>query len=261
MRVDATKFDSDEIPEKTSTEPYRQLVGCLMYAMVATRPDIAFAVGYLSRFVSKPTTRVWTLAKEVLRYLQGSSHFGLCFRKTSLPFKLTAFVDADWGRDRATGKSVTGLIVFLGKNLIAWASRQQKCVALSSTEAEYIALSEVVKEVLWTSRIVRYLGLISDKVIVYEDNQGAIKLATNTITHKRSKHVNIRYHFVRQHVSEGDIVLQWIQTKNMLADALTKPLAEAEFKRKRKVIMNHCPTDEELAHLCLGIGQKRKSQP
>jgi hypothetical protein len=262
MHVDAAEGASDESTESmtTTTEPYRQLVGCLMYAMVATRPDIAFAIGYLSKFVAKPTERVWRLAKDVLRYLKATHHIGLQFRPSEVPFKFSAYVDSDWGRDKQTRRSVTGLLVFLGKNLISWASRQQKCVATSSTEAEYIALSEVTKEVLWISRLGKYLDLPHDKIEIFEDNQGAIKLAKSTITHKRSKHVDIRFHFVREHVAEETIILTWISTRNMLADVLTKPIAEAEFVRKRELVMNAHQSSGELAQLCIGIHQKRKQK-
>jgi hypothetical protein len=259
MHVNATRDIPNE-DEVQTTEPYRQLVGSLMYAMVATRPDIAFAIGYLSRFVSRPTERVWTLAKDVLRYLKGSTQIGLKFRHNTVPFKFSAYVDADWGRDQHSGKSVTGLLVFLGTNIVSWASRQQKCVATSSTEAEYIALSEVTKEILWISRIGHYLDLPSEQIQVYEDNQGAMKIAKSTCTHKKSKHVNIRYHFVREHVSEGKIILTWIPTKNMIADMLTKPVAEAEFSRKRTILMNIHGKQIEVAQLCIGIAQKRKER-
>jgi hypothetical protein len=250
MYVNAVSDDASD-DKLTTDEPYRQLIGCLMYAMVATRPDIAFPIGYLSRFVSKPTDRVWALAKDVLRYLKGTLHIGLRFRPSTIPLKFTAYVDADWGRDQQS--------VFLGSNLVSWASRQQKCVATSSTEAEYIALSEVTKEILWISRIGHYLDLPSEQIRVYEDNQGAMKIAKSTCTHKKSKHVNIRYHFVREHVAEGKIVLTWIPTNNMLADLLTKPVAEAEFSRKRAIVMNLHNSPIEVAQLCVGVKQKRKT--
>jgi histone deacetylase 1/2 len=259
MYVNAGRDDeSSDTP--VTNEPYRQLIGSLMYAMVATRPDIAFAIGYLSRYVSQPTERVWLLAKDVLRYLKGTMKVGLRFRHSKTPLKFTAYVDADWARDQRSGRSVTGLLVFLGGNLVSWASRQQKCVATSSTEAEYIALSEVTKEILWISRIGHYLDLPSEQILVYEDNQGAMKIAKSTCTHKKSKHVNIRYHFVREHVAEGKIILTWIPTKNMLADLLTKPVAEAEFSRKREIILNQHDSQAEIAHLCIGLKQKRKSR-
>jgi hypothetical protein len=221
------------------TEPFREVVGCLMYLMVATRPDIAYAVGVLSRQVSNPTQRSWTQAKRVLKYLLYTKHLGLRITRCRTPdFTPSAYVDADWGRDSDTARSTTGCVLFLGNAPIIWASRMQKCVALSSTESEYIALSECVKEVLWVSRLLADLGLNCPKISIFEDNAGCIKLAKNPVFHKRTKHINIRYHFVREHVSDGSIELTWVPTSEMIADALTKPLAQPAFEDKRRRLLN-----------------------
>jgi hypothetical protein len=221
------------------TEPYRELIGCLMYSMVATRPDIAYAVGYLSRQVSNPTGRHWTQAKRVLRYLKHTKDLGLrVTRCNPEDFKLCAYVDADWGRDPTTGKSTTGCVLYLGNVPILWTSRLQRCVALSSTESEYVALSECVKDVLWVSRLLVDFGIPCIKVPIYEDNAGCIKLAKNPVFHKRTKHINIRYHFVRDQVADGTVELVWLPTADMVADALTKPLSQFDFDRKRRRLMN-----------------------
>ena len=205
---------------------YQSIIGSQMYAMLCTRPDIAFTISQLSQFNSCPITAHLAAAKRCLRYFRHTLDIGLTFSGSN-GLVLEAFSDADWGagEDR---KSVSGYIFLLAGAAICWQSRKQSTVALSSTEAEYIALVQAAKELLWILQLLDDLGItdVINRNIIYEDNQGAIALAKNPEYHARTKHIDIQYHFIREYVEKGTIVLEYCETAKMLADALTKPLSK-----------------------------------
>jgi hypothetical protein len=161
----------------------------------------------------------------VLRYLKGTINLGIVYRKSVEhdKFHVYGFTDADWanGADR---KSYTGYIFKLGRNVISWGCYKQSCIALSSTEAEYIALSEAAKEAVYVRAVLAELTGQSNTVTLYSDNQSAAKLATNPVFHKRSKHVDIRYHYIRETVDNDVIELSYMPTEQMTADVFTKAL-------------------------------------
>ena len=218
------KFCSTHTNDTFDTKlPYQHLIGSLMYLAVTTRPDISFAVSFLSQFNNCYSTDHWNMAKRVLRYLKGTKDLSLIFKKITNQAKLVGYADADWanGADR---KSYTGYIFKLGLNTISWGCYKQSCIALSSTEAEYIALSEAAREAVSCRALLVELTGRTDRVTLYCDNQSAAKLAINPVFHKRTKHVDIRYHYVRDVVSRDIISLHYLCTEDMLADILTKPL-------------------------------------
>ena len=192
--------------------PYRALVGSLLYVAMWTRPDIAFAVSQVARFQQSPTDHHWQCAKHILRYLKGTCNIGLTFsaEPTTSPPTLRGYVDASWGEDPSTRRSQTGYVFTLGVAAIAWKSKLQETVALSSTEAEYLALSPAVKEALFLRNLLHDLCPTMSKsatVALFEDNQSTIKQASNLQSSDRTKHVDIRHHFIKQHVANGDIAL------------------------------------------------------
>lgn len=202
--------------------PYRELVGALMYLSVATRPDISHAVSYLSQFNSCYTETHWKAAKRVLRYLRGTDDVGLvysCSRDAPV-----MFADADWGNCTLDRRSYTGYVFVMSGGAVSWESRKQQTVALSSTEAEYMALSEATKDALCMKRLLGELGLDLDEMVIKSDNIGAQRLGTNPVYHARSKHIDIRHHFVREAVEEGSILIQHVSSEEMAADILTKGL-------------------------------------
>ena len=213
-------------PEKCSNEnnPYRELVGALMYLAVGTRPDIAYSVNYLSQFNTCHQKEHWTAAKRILRYLRGTLDLGLMFEKTEKPLK--GFVDADWGGCLTDRKSYTGYIYILANSAISWEAKKQCSVALSSTEAEYMSLSQATKEAIHLKRFLQEINLSKcDYIEIYNDNQGAQKLAKNPIFHSRTKHIDIRHHFIRDVLKEGIIKLRYMPTADMIADVFTKALS------------------------------------
>lgn len=202
--------------------PYQQLIGSLMFLATMTRPDISYAVSYLSQFNNSYDQIHWKSAKRVLKYLKETSNYCLNYEKGS--DELVGFVDADWGSDSVDRRSYTGFCFKLSDSLISWGSTKQKTVALSSTEAEYIAISEASKEATYLRNLMRELLGSLKKITIYNDNQGALKLTENPIFHKRTKHIDIRHHFVREKIVNNEICLNYLPTEDMPADVLTKPL-------------------------------------
>jgi Reverse transcriptase (RNA-dependent DNA polymerase) len=210
---------------------YRSIVGALQYVTIS-RPDICFAVNRVSQYMHAPTVCHWAAVKRILRYLNGTIHFGLTIRPSS-SLEITAFSDSDWARCPDDRKSTTGYLVFLGSNLISWSSKKQSTVARSSTEAEYRGLATVTAEVIWLQSLFKEFNLHVPVPTLWCDNLGATFLASNPAFHARTKHVELDYHFVRENVATGRIRVKFICSQDQLADALTKPLATARFKDLR----------------------------
>jgi transposase InsO family protein len=210
-------------------KPFASLVGSLLYAMVCTRPDIAAAVLAVSRHMSNPSEQHWTAAKRILRYLHGTQSMGLTFRRDG--GGLLGFSDADWGGDTVTRKSTTGFLFLFGGAAISWSSKLQATVALSSVEAEYMALSTTVQEALYVRNLLADIGFPqAQSTPVLCDNQGSLALAKDPVFRPRTKHIDIRYHFIRERIEQGVIKVEYCPTESMVADALTKPLQGAQFE-------------------------------
>lgn len=210
--------------EEDAKLPYRELVGALNYLAMATRPDISFVVSHLGQFNNCFNNAHWTAAKRVLRYLKGT--IDLCIRYRPSNEKLKGYVDADWGNNLDDRRSFTGFVFCLNGGPVSWESKKQRTVALSSTEAEFMAMTEAIKETIYFRRIFEEIGLkdLTD-ITIYNDNMGAIKLAENSVFHNRSKHIDIRFHFIREAVNEGLVRVEHLGTNWMIADILTKGLA------------------------------------
>jgi len=212
--------------------------------MIGTRPDLAATISIVSQYAAKPTQIHLNAAKRVLRYLKGSANYELCLgadpRNTTNSsietydeiLRLHGFSDASWGNDVDTRKSTTGYVFFLSDGVISWGSKKQSTVALSTTEAEYMALTEAAKEAIWLRRILSELGFTrQEPTVVYEDNQPAIALTNNPVHHGRTKHIDIKHHFVRSRVESQEIRVEYVPTDEMVADVLTKPLSGPTFAK------------------------------
>jgi len=231
----------DEIIE---TKGYQSLVGSQMYAMLCTRADLAFAISQISQFGAAPTSTHESVAKRVMRYLNGTSDLGITFdgkvggNAEGANLVLEGYSDADFaaGEDR---KSISGYVFTLANGAVSWSSKKQATVALSTTEAEYIALVQATKESIWIQRLLGELGRqATGAQTLYGDNQGAIALASNPEYHARTKHIDIQYHFIRECVENGVIKLQYCPTEDMVADGMTKALPkERHWKLARKMGM------------------------
>ncbi|KAG7310616.1 hypothetical protein JYU34_003408 [Plutella xylostella] len=215
---------------------YRGLIGSLMYIAVGTRPDIAHAVSYLSQFNDCYDESHWKAAKRVIRYLKGNKDLCLNFVKGGI--SITAYADADWGRNESDRRSYTGYVFKLGESIVSWESRKQRTVALSSTEAEYMAISDACKEALFLRQFLHGILGKTLKVKMYNDNQSAQNLCKNAMLHARTKHIDIRHHFIREHVLNGIIDVQYLCTSDMIADVFTKPLCkETHYKFVKQLML------------------------
>lgn len=207
--------------------PYRELVGGLMYLAIGTRPDITHAISVLSQFNDCFEEMHWKAAKRVLRYLAGTVNVHLVYYRKNAGIQ--GYVDADWGGCRIDRRSYTGYLFTLSGSAVSWESRKQRTVALSSTESEYMALAEGAKEAIYLRSFMREIGLQQlCEVILYNDNRGAELLAQNPVYHSRSKHIDLRYHFVRQSIEEKQLVVRHVSSDEMCADFLTKALPRAK---------------------------------
>ncbi|XP_037297397.1 secreted RxLR effector protein 161-like [Manduca sexta] len=210
--------------EKAKNWPYRELIGSLMYLSVATRPDITNSVVKLAQFCNNPKQEDWIAAKRILRYLKGTINYGLVYKKTGEFVK--GYCDADWGSCSINRRSFSGYVFILAGAGITWMSRKQRTVAASSCEAEYVSLAEAVKEGLYLQSLLNELGLERyASISLNADSRSAIFLAQDPVFHARSKHIDIKYHFVRRVLKDNkSISLGHVATTDMIADVLTKPL-------------------------------------
>lgn len=230
-----TPSESDE--DLLTDIPYQAVVGSLMYAAIGTRPDIAFAVQTLSQFNSAHTAAHWTAAKHVLRYLKGTRTLSITYGKTR-DFVIKGYSDADWGQNRADRRSISGYAFLLGGGIVSWSSKKQSTVALSTMEAEYVALAHATKEALWFRSILGELGLgTNDATIIATDNLAAISFAQDHQFHGRSKHIDIRHYFVRERILDGTILVPHCSSEENVADNLTKALARIKH-REQLALMN-----------------------
>ena len=203
--------------------PYAQCVGALNYIANCTRPDLAYPLSVLSRFMARPTNRHWELCKHVLRYLKGTRDLGLTFGITN--DELTGWVDADFAACKETRRSRTGYVFTLFGGAISWNAAQQKVVALSTAESEYIAACASAKEAVWLKRLCHELKVYSGQAVrLNVDNQAAKYMATTGALSGRTKHIDTPYHYVRDAIVKGYIELFYTHTSENLADLFTKPL-------------------------------------
>ena len=225
---------SDDAPKMDDVRKYREAVGSLIYLATCTRPDLCFVVGKLSQHFANPTDENWVTVKHVLRYLRGTTDKQLTFKKSSDGLGLLAYSDADWGADTTDRRSTSGYCVSMSKDssLVSWRSKKQPTVALSTCEAEYMALALTIQECIYLEQLLKGIDSYEyAKTVVYEDNQGTIALVKNPVCRQRCKHVDIKYHFIRSTIKEGKMTLVYCPTDEMIADAMTKPVSKVKLMR------------------------------
>jgi Reverse transcriptase (RNA-dependent DNA polymerase)/gag-polypeptide of LTR copia-type/Integrase core domain/GAG-pre-integrase domain/Domain of unknown function (DUF4219) len=225
---------------------YQSIVGSLMYAMLATRPDLAQLIQQISQFSQKPTKTHEKAAKQGLRYLNGTIDEGITYNG-NLGIRLQCWSDANWGGEEGR-ESVSGFVFTMAGGTVTYSSKKQGSVALSSTESEYMAILHALKEQIWLLRFLKEIGYdISNQNVIYCDNQSAIALAHNPEHHARTKHIDIQYHFVRNCVEDGITRLEYCPTEDMVADGLTKALGpERHRKLMRMMGMSVWQKSEEI---------------
>lgn len=236
----ATPLVPGEITEDQSPPakdvPYREAVGSLMFLMIATRPDLAYAVGKASRVLDKPKVSDWSAVKRIFKYLQGTKDYGIKFHPRWKPGQLEAYSDASYAEDRDSGRSTSGVVCKYSGGIISWKSQKQSVTALSTTEAELIAACEGAKEIIWLTRMLNELSHLTEKPVLQIDNQSTLRLIGNPEFHNRTKHIKVRFYYVREKVEDGEMDINHVTSDDQLADIMTKPFARARFERLREMI-------------------------
>ncbi|WVZ62805.1 hypothetical protein U9M48_012507 [Paspalum notatum var. saurae] len=225
------KLDPDESGIKVDQTLYRSMIGSLLY-LCASRPAIMFSVCLCSRFQADPKESHLTAVKRILRYLKHTPSIGLWYPKGA-SFELLGYTDSDFAGCRVERKSTSGGCYLLGCSLVSWSFKKQNCVSLSTAEAEYIAAGSSCAQLLYMMQTLKDYGVELTRIPLLCDNESAVKLTNNPVQHSRTKHIDIRHHFIRDHVAKGDILLRNVGTKEQLADIFTKPLDESNFCRLR----------------------------
>jgi hypothetical protein len=224
-------LDLNKGGKSVDQKAYRSMIGSLLY-LCASRPGIMLSVCMCARFQSNPKECHLVAVKQILMYLVSTPCFGIWYPKGST-FDLIRYSDSDYAGCKVDRKSTSETCQFLGRFLVSWSSKKQTFVALSTAEAEYVAAGQCCAQLLWMRQILRDFGYNLSKVPLLCDNESAIRLADNPVEHSRTKHINIRHHFLRDHQQKGDIDVYHISTENQLADIFTKPLDEKRFCRLR----------------------------
>ena len=224
---------TEEEREYMSKVPYSNAMGSLIYAKVCRRHDISQAVGTVSRYMHNPGKEHWQSVKWILRYIQKTLDVGLIFKKDDMVGQhVVGYCDSDYVGNLDKRRSTTGYVFTFAKPPVSWKSTLQSTVALSTTKVEYMAITEAIKEAIWLQGLLDDLGVGQKQVTVFCDNQSAIHLAKDQVYHARTKHIDVRYHFVREIIEEGGVLVQKIKTDDNPADMLTKVVTTIKF--------NHC---------------------
>ena len=223
----------DGVSKLVDQVTYQSMVGSVLYAAIATRPDISQAVGVVSKYSSEPTEGHLTAVKRILRYVKGTADLAITYKRSE-DTPLFGYSDADWAGDLDDRHSTTGNMFQMAGGPISWLSKKQAMVTLSTAEAEYVALSTAAQEAVWLRQLLKDFKVpLEQPTLIKEDNQGAMAIARNPVSHGRTKHIDIRYHFIREAIQERKIFLEYCPIEDMLADLLTKPIPKARFKKLR----------------------------
>ncbi|GJY77456.1 retrovirus-related pol polyprotein from transposon TNT 1-94 [Tanacetum coccineum] len=225
--VEKSKLDEDLQGKPINATLYHGMIGSLMY-LTSSRPDLIYAACLCAQYQEKPIEKHLNEVKWIFRYLKGTINMGLCYSKDT-GMSLTAYADADHARCQDTRRSTSGSTQFLGDKLVSWSSKKQKRTMISSIEAEYIALSGCCAQILWMRSQLTDYGFHINKILVYYDNKSAIALSCNDVQHSRAKHIDVHYHFIKDHVENGIVDLYFVRTEYQLADIFTKPLPRERF--------------------------------
>jgi hypothetical protein len=226
---------TEESPEAERKE-YAAMIGCLTWGQIMTRPDLSYALSVLNKYYTNPGKEHFAGAKRVLRYIKGTLDKGITLGRSE-DLTLRGYSDADFAGEFDGRRSTGGYVFFLGDSCISWSTRRQHRVSQSSTESEYIALVEAGREALWLHRLLKAYSLGGTSTTIYEDNRGVMELAKNPVWHRRTKHIDVDYHVVRQWVENKEVSLRTVSSAENVADGLTKPLSGTKFVEFRAQIL------------------------
>jgi uncharacterized protein YlaN (UPF0358 family) len=210
--------------------PYLEAVGALNYLAVCTRPDISFSVQQVARKMHSPTSQDWTKVKRIFQYLNKTKNMKLVYNSKE---GISGYSDASYAPKSTERKSISGYVFMKGGGAISWRSKKQPIISLSSMEAEYIGLTSAIQEALWLRKLNEDFSNY-EKIIINEDNQSTIKLTENPINNDRSKHIDVRFHFIKERLDNKIMTLKYCPTQEMVADTFTKGLGRILFEKFNK---------------------------
>ncbi|KAL0556158.1 hypothetical protein IC582_004668 [Cucumis melo] len=225
------KITKDTVGTAVDHKLYRSMIESLLY-LTAIRLDITYAVGICARYQADPHTSHLNIVKRIIKYVHRITNFGILYSYDTSS-ELVGYYDADWAGSADDRKSTSGGCFFLGNNLVSWFSKKQNCVSLSTTEAEYIAAGSGCTQMIWMKNMLNEYGIIQDVMTLYCDNMSAINISNNPVQHSRTKHIDIRHHFIRELIENKVITLQRIRSNSQLTDIFTKPLDATTFEHLR----------------------------
>jgi hypothetical protein len=233
--VPGCKLIKNENGKACDAKQYKQIGGSLMY-LLATRPALAYSVCLVARFMDRPTEMHFAAIKRIMRYVQGTLKYGIMYKHvTDGSLKLQGWSDSDYAGDLDDRKSTSGYVFMLGTGAISWSSKKQPIVTLSTTEAEFVAAASCACQCIWLRSILNHLKVDqSSSTLIYCDNSSSIKLSKNPILHGRCKHIDVRFHFLRDLTKDGTIELIHCRSQDQLADLMTKPLKLESFCNLRE---------------------------
>ena len=212
--------------------PYRELIGSLMFLSTVSRPDIVYAVNFLSRFLDSFTRSHWDAAKQILKYIKGTVNRGIMYRNSGSVLELVGYCDSDYAGGRKTRRSTSGFVFKFCNGPVSWCTQRERTVSLSSTEAEYISATTATREAVWLRQLLHDIGSpCASATVLHIDNQSAIQLVKNPVFHGRTKHIEIQYHFIREKYENKNIDVVYIPSELQLADVFTKALARDAHQR------------------------------
>lgn len=233
--VPGSKLTKEGEGKKVDATQFKQVVGSLMY-LTATRPDLMYSVCLISKYMANPTEGHLFAAKRVLRYIKGTLEYGVFYERKGA-VELVAYADSDYASDCDDRKSTSGYVFKLSGGAVAWSSKKQPIVTLSTTEAEYVAAAACACQSIWMKRVLSQFNPSQSKSItVFCDNSSTIKLSKNPVLHGRSKHIDVRFHFLRDLTRDGEVELKYCGTSEQLADIMTKPLKLESFVKLRELL-------------------------
>lgn len=230
--------------------PYEQVVGSLIFLACLTRPDLSYAVHLVSQFMSDYRHEHWVQVKRILRYIKQTQRYRIRYNRGKGDLELIGFSDNDWGADLVSRKSLGAYVFLLAGAPCSWTCKRNQSICLSSSEAEYKALTSAAKEAIWERRCLADIGQEQSKpTTLYCDNQGAISLSNNPVFHSRTKHIAIHHHFIRDVVASKEIRLEYIHTQLNAANMLTKPLL-TELQQRHCEKLGLIPERDNKNHRC-----------
>ena len=233
--VPGFKLTKDEGGTKVDSTQYKQMIGSLMYLTVS-RPDLMYVMSLVSRYMDKPTELHMVVVKRILRYLRGTTELGIGYLKGVRVDGVVAYSDSDYAGDLDDRRSTSGYVFMMGSGAVSWSSKKQAVVTLSTTEAEFISAAACACQVIWVQRVLKHLGWEQECCVIYCDNCSTIKLSKNPVMHGRSKHIAIRYHFLRDLSKDGAVKLKYCATQDQIADIMTKPLKLDSYMKLRELL-------------------------